>query len=692
MPIMRATPPASPSDSACRTRSRPVLLRNALDNLRSSGRVTLQQPVSRSGGTSIVNYSLGARLNLWPRLVLMLTIGFVTLFGVFSLVSLRALDESTRRILLERQVIAQIAAQRYDELLTQAYDELDNATTFATFDPAQPDLSNEAHLLAHVYGPPSSFSLGVVFLDAHGRAVLAEPGDGRSRGADYSAFPFIAQVMQTGQRTISNPFRDPHSGKPAVAVTIPIFDRTGGLLSLLSGWIDLTGPTMLSAIEQVPKLGATGHAVLMDEHAIMIASTERPADVLKPGEHLSFYLRMLAERRVGVESVPVEVAGEAVGQPMNAGQHVVRMHVMAFAPLTVTPWGVAVGGSEDETFAPVRGLRRDIFLGGAASFAVIFVATLWGAGLLVRPVKVLTAAAAKIAEGDLSHPIRVREGGEIGALAESFEAMRAHLQRSHAEITAWGSELEVRVEERTQELESLNAKLRRQESDRQQLLASVINAQEAERKRVARELHDETAQSLTALLMSLESVEAHLPEASASLRASLQRSITVTQDALRELRGIIVDLRPAALDDLGLIPAIRRFAEEHLEPLGIAITIDTRAWPRARVPSPVETVLFRVLQEAINNVARHAQAHHVRLILEATGEALIGRVEDDGQGFDPQRQHVSWGLLGMSERANLVGGRVEVQSAPGRGTSIAIHIPRERQDSHDEYDSDLAGG
>jgi len=614
-----------------------------------------------------------ARLNLWTRLVLMLTVGFVTLFGVFCLVSLRALDESTRRILLERQVIAQIAAHRYDELLTQAYDELDKATTFAAFDPAQPDLANEAHLLAHAYGRPSSFSLGVVFLDARGRAVLAEPDDGRSRGADYSTYPFIAQVMQTGQRTISNPFRDPRSGKPAVAVTIPIVNRTGRLMSILSGWIDLTGPTMLSAIEQAPKLGETGHAELVDEHGTVIASTESPSEVLMPGEHLHFYLRMLADRRLGAESVPVEFGPQAG-----------ELHVMALAPLNVTQWGVAVGGSEVETFAPVRELRRDIFLFGAASFAIIFVATLWGARLLVRPVKVLTAAATKIAEGDLRHAIHVSEGGEIGALAESFEAMRARLQRSHAEITAWGSELEVRVEERTQELESLNAELRRQESDRRQLLERVINAQEEERKRVARELHDETGQALTALLMSLESVEAHLPEASAPLRASLQRSITLTQNALRELRGIILDLRPAALDDLGLVPAIRRFAEEHLEPLGIEVAIDTRAWPRARLSPSVETVFFRALQEAINNIAHHAQAHHVRLTLEATPEDLIGRVEDDGQGFDPQEPRAGWGLLGMSERAHLVGGRVDVQSTSGRGTRIEIWIPRERQDSNYE--------
>jgi signal transduction histidine kinase len=673
MPTMGATTSPSSSDNARTTRWRAINLRKAVENLRSGEQTSSASSVHLSGDTSIAHHSLVARLNLWTRLVLMLTGGFVALFGVFSLVSLRVLSDSTQRILRERQVIAQIAAQRYDELLQQAYDELEKATTFATFDPAQPDLTNEAHMLAHASGPPSTFSLGVIFLDARGRAVLAEPDESRSHDVDYASYPFIAQVMQTGQRDISDPFRDPRSGKPAIAVTIPIFDRTGALLSILSGWIDLTSPTMVSAIAHAPQLGETGHAELVDEHGTVIASTESKAEVLRPGEHLHFFLRLLADRRPGVASVPMEFGPQAGTR-----------HVMAFAPLSMAPWGVAVGGTEEETFAPVRELRRDIFLFGVASFVIIFLVTVWGARRLVRPVKALTAAAAGIADGDLSHPIRVREGGEIGALAESFEAMRARLQSSHAEIRAWGNELEVRVEERTRELASLNAELQHQERERRQLLERVINAHEEERTRVARELHDETGQALTALLMSLESVEAHLPKASASVRASLQRAIGLTQNALRELRRLILDLRPSALDDLGLVPAIRRFAKEHLEPLGIEVSIDGHAWPRARLSPPVETVFFRTLQEAINNIARHARARHVRLTLAATPEYLIGRVEDDGQGFDPQGPRAGWGLLGMRERANLVGGHVYVQSAPGEGTRIEIRIPHERQEAQHE--------
>lgn len=611
---------------------------------------------------------LTSRLNLWTRLALGLTAGFAILFGIFSLVSLQVLDDSTQRILSERVVIAQMAARRYDELLTQAFSELDKATTFAPFDPRAADLSSEKHMLMQIYGPETGFSLAVVFLDARGRVVLIQPDDGRTVGTDYSTFPFVAETVKTGRRGISTPFWDPRLGKAAVALTIPILDRDGRLLSILSGWIDLSSPLMLNPVEQARSLGNTGHAELVDSRGMVIATTESESAPLSPAGHLHYYLRMLSANHVGVDNAPEET-----------GPHQGEMHVMAFAPLTAAHWGIAVGGTEAETLAPVRELETAIFAFGALSFAIIFLATLLGARILVHPVKVLTGAAQQIAAGNLDNSIRLSEGGEIGALAEAFETMRVQLRHSLAEIRAWSDELEARVKERTQALESLNAQLRHEQDERQRLLQHVITAQEEERKRVARELHDETGQGLAALLMSLEAVENKLTaDTPSSLRAQLSRTIALTEHSLHDLRRLIRDLRPTALDDLGLIPAIRWYAESHLEPLGINVTVAATRW-NGRLPPPIETVLFRMMQEAVNNIARHATAHNAKITLEADKEACHARVEDDGQGFTPVTARYSeeegWGLVGMRERAALIHGNVQIESAPGAGTRVLIDVP-----------------
>ncbi len=611
-----------------------------------------------------------SRRNLWTRLVSVLTLGFALLFGVFSLVTLRVLDDSTRRILQERQVVAQMAAQRYDELLTQALDELQRAPRLAAFDPDVADNSSEKRMLSHLYGPDSAFSLAVLLLDARGHLVLTEPDKGQTADTDYSNLPWIAETIRSGKPSISDPFRDPSTGKAAIAVTAPIFDNGGRLTSLLSGWVDLSSRLIMAPVEQARSLGRTGHAELVDSNGTVIASTESESDVLMPGDHLSFYLKMLAENRAGVANVPDE-----------RGTHQGAMHVMAFAPLTVTHWGIAVGGTEAETFASVRELQAAIFIFAALSFGLIFLATLIGARLLVRPVKVLTEAAQEIAAGNLDGNIQVSEGGEIGLLAEAFETMRLRLRSSLAEIRAWSNELETRVKDRTQQLETLNEQLRREQAERQQLLDHVITAQEEERKRVARELHDETGQALTALLMNLEEVERSLaPETSEALRSQLHNTRALTECSLHDLRKLIRDLRPTALDDLGLIPAIRWYAENHLEPHSIAVRVQAPHWTGRLAPA-VETVLFRMMQEAINNIARHAAARNVTITLETDEEGCHARVEDDGQGFVPgaarSTDEGGWGLVGMRERANLIHGRVRIESAPGAGTRVLIDVPGE---------------
>ena len=372
-----------------------------------------------------------------------ISLGFLIFFTIFSLLSLRMVNDSTNRILEERQVLTQMAADEIDALLAQGFHELEIATTFAQFDPEADNLGEEYHLLAHAYGRIGTFSLGVYFYDAMGKVVMTEPYYAPLIDADHSTELHIRQVIESGQRNISIPFLDPRTGAPTAALTIPIRNEQGQLISMLSGLIDLSGPNIRRPIEQALNLGQTGHAEVVDSQGRVLVSTlARP--FLEPGDHYHWYQKMMAQQITGTETVLDEHEGENE-----------YMHVMAFAPLSMADWGVAMGGDATETFAPVVTLRNSAFLLGGLMLAVILAATLIGARYLVRPIKALTESAREIADGNMAASIQISRGGEVGILGKSLEQMRLKLKESLDEIQGWNVELEGRVTERTKELEQL---------------------------------------------------------------------------------------------------------------------------------------------------------------------------------------------------------------------------------------------
>jgi signal transduction histidine kinase len=212
----------------------------------------------------------------------------------------------------------------------------------------------------------------------------------------------------------------------------------------------------------------------------------------------------------------------------------------------------------------------------------------------------------------------------------------------------------------------------------------VVAAQELERKRLARELHDETGQALTSILLGLKPLEqAADPDAREAVAALRELVVSTLQD----VRRLAVELRPSALDDFGLVPAVERLAETFREHSGLAVDLEARLGD-ARLPSEVETTLYRIVQEALANVVKHADASRVSVILTRREDTVSALVEDDGRGFDPEKLREAGpghhlGILGMRERAELVGGTVHVDSAPTRGTFVQAHFTFEEGETHD---------
>jgi len=310
-----------------------------------------------------------------------------------------------------------------------------------------------------------------------------------------------------------------------------------------------------------------------------------------------------------------------------------------------TDWTIRVEQPLSDALGPVFWLRRLLVWSSVLScgFAILLA---WGAAQSVRrPILRLTADAQRLARGDLKQPIGPAGIDEIGRLAAALEQMRQALVQD----------------------ELLG-----------RLLRKVIAAQEEERKRLARELHDETSQQLTALGMQLDLIGRTLP-AEGPTSARLRDTKQLVGRMVDDLHRVIYDLRPSMLDDLGLLPAIRWYAER-LTRGGVAVQFefpeaDPELSPEARI------AVFRVVQEALSNVERHAKAETVLVGCDVSPRKLTIEVEDDGVGFEPDEMRQpresgqGLGLLGMRERLALLGGTCSVESQPGHGTRVLIHVP-----------------
>jgi signal transduction histidine kinase len=201
----------------------------------------------------------------------------------------------------------------------------------------------------------------------------------------------------------------------------------------------------------------------------------------------------------------------------------------------------------------------------------------------------------------------------------------------------------------------------------------VVEGQELERARLARALHDETGQALTSILLGLKPLEQTADSDEARAAVASVRELVVS--TLQDVRRLAVELRPTALDDFGLVSAVERLVETFREQSGLRVDLEARLGDE-RLPRDSETALYRVVQEALTNIIKHAQAGRVSILLQRKGNAVVAMIEDDGSGFDAgETRDDALGLIGMRERVALVSGRLQIESSVGAGTTVVAEVP-----------------
>jgi two-component system, chemotaxis family, CheB/CheR fusion protein len=277
-------------------------------------------------------------------------------------------------------------------------------------------------------------------------------------------------------------------------------------------------------------------------------------------------------------------------------------------------------------------------------------------------------------------------GGELKGFVKIAQDL-SEQKRAHEELRRTRDELEHRVRERTFELERANELLRVQVKERaaaeeraRALLRQVVTVQEEERLRIARDLHDQLGQQLTALRLNLELLsEDCRGNEKLKSRIALLKAAAETIDS--EVDFLAWELRPSALDELGLIAAIERFIVEWSKHFGVTAQFHSNGMDGVRLAPKAEINLYRIIQEALNNIHKHAAAVRVDILLERRGKRAVLIIEDDGRGIEPEKLTADGaqglGLIGMRERAGLIGGSLEIESTPGKGTTIFVRVPIE---------------
>ncbi|HEX7621587.1 MAG TPA: sensor histidine kinase [Anaerolineales bacterium] len=266
-------------------------------------------------------------------------------------------------------------------------------------------------------------------------------------------------------------------------------------------------------------------------------------------------------------------------------------------------------------------------------------------------------------------PIQVLRA--ILAVIITFSLLRAtqlvEKERQQQLLTAQQARLEA--------LERIQEELTKREALRRELLRHTVRAQEEERSRIARELHDETSQVLTAFSLELATLRTVICDR-AEVNNLVDRLQSLSKQMSQGLYRLVHDLRPAQLDDLGLISALEYLKDDSVSS-GLDVAIDIQGKAR-RLDSVIETVLFRVAQEALHNIVRHAQVGRARILLVYQSQEITLKVEDSGAGFNPVQPFApprGWGLAGMRERIESVGGQLNIESEPGKGTIVEVAVP-----------------
>lgn len=600
-------------------------------------------------------------------IILLFTLFITITFGVISFYIIK---KSVEQLEVNQQSIACTIASSVDYMLEENINKLYDIslTRLVNFDKNNSQIIYELLKNTYYY---SLFTEGIFILDKNSKIFKSYPAAFKSK-ENYNFKPFVDRAINDNRVIVTPLVRLKNSNKALIYTIVPLKDINNEIIGAIIGIANVKNLILNRFLKNID-IGKNNYIEIIDINENILASN-REEFRLKRFKYVS---------NVSIKDI-IKNKRRCLSKFSIINQYRKEHHIkFAITSLNYAPWAVMFGYSSTVFFTPLKNL---IYILSAIILIYILVGIIFSIGLsfsITKPVHELINEIDNINRGDYSKPVMMIGSNEILVLCESFENMRLKLVETLNNLKDYNVKLENEVNKRTKEIEKNKNKI-------ESLLGLIMTSQEEERKRIARELHDEPLQNLSVILMQLNSFKQfHDTKSTEELINKIKDLLLKTNS---NIRLIIQNLRPSVLDDLGLISAIKWVLENYLTPQAILYFFDYESSIEdKRFSTFIETNIYRIVQEAISNICKHSHANEVHIKLIEKKDKLIITIIDDGIGFDVNKiiardikksdDLKGIGILGMYERVTLLGGVLSIISKANNGTKITLTVPLDEDEN-----------
>ncbi len=473
---------------------------------------------------------------------------------------------------------------------------------------------------------------GIIILDAKGFVSVTDPFRPDLYGQDFSHEPYFKDAYALRTSVFSDIIKEPGSGEDIIVIAVPIEKPDGTFVGVIAGRFYLNFQRLGQEIRKL-KVGEEGTAYLVDRTGRLIYHPFSKLIGTDFGDRE-------AVQRLQQGNLVGAVTSRANGQPST---------VEGYAVVQVTGWGLVIGEPWTQVVEPAQNAIKPVVIVLIAGLIAVAAFVSLGVQAVTDPIQNLLVQTRQVAAGDYDAQVTLSRIREIRELGMAFNEMVEQIRKYRAGL--------------------------------RQYVADITQTQEEERKRIARELHDDTVQSLIAIGQRIELVKGSLDDP-IEARTRLSELRTMVTGAIASVRQFSRDLRPLTLEDLGLIAAMQYLVNQLAQSEGLEVHFKVEGSAEG-LPTDMEVAIYRILQEALNNVKKHAEATVINVLAQFTDREISLTVQDNGRGFTMPElltdfaSNGSFGMMGLQERAQLFGGHIVVESQPYGGTTVRLVLPRQ---------------